>query len=60
MSDPHWIEKATAKNKGAFGKQAAAAGKSTAAFAAKNAAKPGTLGKRARLAKVLLGLRKRT
>lgn len=54
----HWIAKATAKHKGLFGKKAAAAGKSTAEYAREKAGAPGALGKEARLAETLMGLRK--
>lgn len=54
--DKNWIEKATAKNKGAFAKSARKAGKSTAAFADKEQSAHGKMGRRARLAKTLMGL----
>ena len=58
----HWIQKATSKNKGAFGAQAKKAGMSTGAFASK-VTKPGskasaTTKKRASLAKTLTSMRK--
>ena len=52
-----WIAKATSKNKGKFGKKAAAAGMSTAAYANKEAHAGGTLGKEAELAKTLARVR---
>ena len=55
----NWISKATSKNKGKFGRAAAKAGKSTAEYAKEKSGASGTLGKEARLAKTLMGLRKK-
>ena len=52
-----WIQKAV-KHPGAFTKKAKAAGKSVAAFAKEKEHAPGTLGKQARLAQTLKGLKK--
>ena len=56
----NWIAEATSKHKGAFGKQAAKAEMSTAAFANKVSADPdeysATTVKRANLAKTLRGI----
>lgn len=57
-ADKNWIEKATAKNKGAFAKSARKAGVSTAQFAKKEQNAPGKMTRRARLAKTLMGLNK--
>lgn len=57
MADSNWIEKATSKNRGLFGRKAKAAGMSTSRFASKKVSAPGKLGKEARLAKTLGGLR---
>ena len=53
----NWIQKATAGGKGKFAAKAAAAGKSTAAFAKEKAHAPGKLGKEARLAQTLSKMR---
>lgn len=52
-----WIQKAI-KRPGAFSAKAKSAGQSTAAFAQAKKDSPGRLGKQARLAIVLKGLRK--
>jgi len=54
----NWIAAATSKHKGAFSKSARKAGKSTAEYASEKASASGTLGRRARLAKTLMGLNK--
>lgn len=54
----NWIEAATVNHKGAFAKSARKAGKSTAEYANKEKDAPGKLGRRARLAKTLMGLNK--
>lgn len=56
--DKNWIEAATSKNKGSFAKSARKAGKSTPEFANKEQSAPGKMGRRARLAKTLMGLNK--
>ena len=53
----NWIAGAI-KRPGAFSAKAEKAGKSTAAYASEKSDAPGRLGKQARLAKVLMGLRK--
>ena len=55
----NFIKQATSKHKGLFKKKAQAAGMSTAAYAAKEASAPGKLGKEARLAQTLMGLKKK-
>jgi hypothetical protein len=55
----NWIKQATSKHKGLFGKKAKAAGKSTHAYAEAKQNAPGKLGKEARLALTLGGLRHR-
>lgn len=51
MARKGWIKKAVPEaHKGKFAAKAAAAGKSTAEFAAEKSSAPGTLGKEARLA----------
>lgn len=54
-----WIAAATSKNKGAFRKKAEAKGESTSELATQDENKGGTLGKEARLAKTLMGMRKK-
>lgn len=56
-SDPNFIEHMHMK-KGAFGKKAAAAGKSTGAYAKQEQSAPGKTGAQARLAQTLMGLQK--
>lgn len=51
-----WIQKAI-KHPGSFKAAAKRAGKSTASFATEHEHDSGTLGKRARLAKTLMGMR---
>lgn len=58
MPGSRWIKSATANSHGQFRKKAEAAGMSTAAFARKEEGAPGKLGKQARLAETLMGLRK--
>lgn len=50
-----WMARAFAHNKGAFGRQAKAAGESTKEFAQEKASASGKTGKRARLA--LIGMK---
>jgi hypothetical protein len=57
MAGGKWIQKAI-KRPGAFTAKAKAAGKSVAAFAKEKAGAPGRLGKQARLAQTLRGLKK--
>lgn len=52
-----WIAKATRKNKGKFRDKAEQAGMSTRAYADKEKAAPGTLGKEAREALTLMRMR---
>lgn len=52
-----WI-KGAIKHPGAFKKKAQAAGKTTREFAAEKAGAGGTLGKQARLAETLMGMKK--
>ena len=59
MSDPRNFIKGAVKHPGAFSKAARRAGVSTAAFAEANKHASGKLGDRARLALVLMGLRKK-
>jgi hypothetical protein len=54
----HWIQKAI-KHPGSFSAEAKRAGKTTAEFAEENQDAPGILGRRARLAETLMGLRKK-
>jgi len=56
-NDPHFIEHMH-MHKGAFGKKAQAAGKSTAAYAAQEKDAPGKTGAQARLAQTLMSLKK--
>lgn len=57
----NWIKKAVKpSHKGDFRKKAEAAGMSTAAYAEKEKDAPGALGKQARLASTLMGMRKRS
>ena len=58
MATRRWIQKATSRNKGSFSAAAKKAGKTTAQYAKEKASAPGTLGKRARLAKTLMGISK--
>ena len=53
-----WI-KGAIKNPGAFSAKAKKAGKSTAEYAEEKSSAPGTLGKQARLAETLAGMRKK-
>lgn len=55
----NFIKKAVGNNKGVFSAKAKKAGMSTAAFATEKSDAPGRLGKEARLAKTLMGLRKK-
>lgn len=55
-----WISRATSKNKGVFKRQAEQAGMNTSTFAKKNENKPGTTGRRARLAETLMGFNKKS
>ena len=57
MSSKHWIEKAI-KKPGSFKRQAERAGESTEEFASEREDAPGKTGKRARLAELLLKMRK--
>ena len=57
MSSKHWIEKAI-KRPGSFRVQAQRAGESTAEFASDREDATGKTGKRARLAEMLLKMRK--
>lgn len=57
MSSKHWIEKAT-KKPGTFKAQAQRAGESTAEYASEHEDASGKTGKRARLAEMLLKMRK--
>ena len=62
MSDnqkKHWIQKAL-KKPGSLSAAAKHAGESTEDFAREHDGDPGTLGKRARLAEVLMNLRKKS
>lgn len=55
----NWIKKAVPESRrGVFKKKAEAAGETTKAFAAKHAGDDGKLGKEARLAETLMGMRK--
>lgn len=54
----NWIAKAVGNNKGVFSAKAKAAGMSTKAFANKKAGASGKIGKEARLAKTLMGMKK--
>lgn len=53
-----WIKAATSNAHGQFKAKAEAAGKTTKEFAAEKADAPGKLGKEARLAGTLMGMRK--
>jgi hypothetical protein len=54
----NWIKKTVPSNrKGVFRKKAEAAGESTKEFAASHAGDKGTLGKEARLAQTLMGMK---
>lgn len=55
----NFIKKAIGNNAGKFSAKATAAGKSTAEYAKEKASAPGVLGKEARLAQTLAGLRKK-
>lgn len=55
---PKWIAKATKNSHGQFRKKAEAAGESTRKYAQEHASDKGKLGKQARLAKALMGIRK--
>ncbi len=57
MSSKDWIEKAI-KKPGSFKRQARRAGESTAEFASEREDAPGKTGRRARLAELLLKMRK--
>ena len=57
MSSKHWIEKAI-KKPGSFKRQAEHAGESTAEFASEREDATGKTGRRARLAELLLKMRK--
>ncbi len=54
-----WIKGAIGGNKGKFSAKATKAGESTAEYASEKASAPGTLGKEARLAKNLMGMKKK-
>lgn len=55
-----WVQKAVPDSrKGVFKAKAKAAGKTTAEFAREKQGAPGKLGKEARLAQTLMGMRKR-
>lgn len=54
-----WIKKATKNAHGQFAAKAKAAGKSTREYAREKADAPGRLGKQARLAKTLMGMKKK-
>ena len=58
MSDPNWIEKATANSHGQFAAKANKAGMSTKSYANKESGKGGKTGKQANLAKTLMGMNK--
>lgn len=54
----NWVKKAVPESRrGVFKKKAEAAGETTKAFAAKHAGDKGTLGKEARLAETLMGMK---
>jgi hypothetical protein len=57
MSSKHWIEKAI-KKPGSFKEQAERAGENTAEFAGEHEDASGKTGRRARLAELLLKMRK--
>ena len=57
-SSKNWIEKAVSKHPGSFSSAAKKAGESTAEYANEKQDAPGKLGRRARLAKTLMGMRK--
>lgn len=57
-SSKDWIEKAVSKNKGSFSGAAKKAGESTAEYANEKQDAPGKMGRRARLAKTLMGMKK--
>jgi hypothetical protein len=59
MAAKDWIAKATSTNKGSFSAAAKRAGKSTAEYAAEKDDASGATGKRARLAEMLMKLRKK-
>ena len=54
-----WIQKATSGAHGQFSSKAKAAGESTREFAKKETGAPGKLGKEARLAETLMGMKKK-
>ncbi len=54
-----FIKKAVGNNKGVFKAKAEKAGESTAEYANEKASAPGKLGKEARLAKTLMGMKKK-
>lgn len=58
MAKKHWIDNAI-KKPGSFSAAAKRAGKSTAEYAEEKDSAPGKLGRRARLAETLMGLRKK-
>lgn len=58
MAKKNWMKSAVpASHKGKFAAKAAAAGKTTAEYAAEKASAPGTLGKEARLAQTFAKMR---
>lgn len=60
MAKKNWIKKAVPeKRRGVFKAKAEAAGKTTREYAAEKADAPGALGKEARLAQTLMGMKKR-
>ncbi|SDD95121.1 hypothetical protein SAMN05216337_1017136 [Bradyrhizobium brasilense] len=60
MAKKNWIKKAVPESRrGVFKKKAEAAGKTTREYAAEHAGDSGTLGKEARLAQTLMGMRKK-
>lgn len=54
-----WIKDATKNANGQFAAKAKKAGKSTREYASEKADAPGRLGKQARLAKTLMGMKKK-
>lgn len=57
----NWIKKAVPESRrGIFKKKAEAAGKTTREFAAEHSGDSGTLGKEARLAQTLMGMKKKS
>lgn len=56
----NWIKGATKNSHGQFAAKAKAAGKSTTEFAREKVGAPGQLGKQARLAETLMGMKKKS